>query len=127
MSQLTVIASGQTLVVDAVTHPAAVGATLYSDAALSTPVTLPDTIRADTTYYLSPGTNVLRVTVDTKAGDSIYDEVRTIRDPDHAVIHPLPSAAQTAARVSDHILTSPNATAYRLIVDNAGVVTTEAV
>lgn len=96
MGYLTVVANGQSLTVDIQT-PGAHEALVYTTAALSSQITLPDAITADKDYYFKAGSNVVTVTATTAAGVQILNQQVEVHDTDHLVLTPLPTAAQAAA------------------------------
>lgn len=94
----TVQTNGQTLIVAAGPSASALTAPLYSNAAVSSAVTLPHTITSDTTYYLPlDWANVpLYISVKQPDGTEIWGKTQLVGG---VTIAPLPSAAQVAADV----------------------------
>ena len=62
MGQLTIRTNGQTLLFTGATNPAGATVGVWSDAGLSSAVSLPVTVSADTTYYLRDGDTTVTVT-----------------------------------------------------------------
>lgn len=97
MPSFTVATNGQTLIVTAVTLPAGGTPTVYSSAALSSSVTWPRTISADTTYYLREP-----------------EALVTVTQPDGTVL-------ASAARVTDGMTISPAPTRAQLAADTVAI------
>jgi len=94
----TVQTNGQTLIVAAGPSASALTAPLYSDAAVSSAVTLPHTITSNTTYYLPLSwANVpLYISVKQPDGTELWGKTQLVGG---VTIAPLPSAAQVGADV----------------------------
>jgi len=92
----TVQTNGQTLIVAAGPSASALTAPLYSDAAVSSSVTLPHTITSDTTYYLPLSwANVpLYISAKQPDGTELWGKTQLVGG---VTIAPLPSAAQVGA------------------------------
>lgn len=103
----TVQTNGQTLVVTATYKGglAAGTATLYSDAAVTSSVTLPQTITANTTYYVAtPGTYTISVKqID---GTELWGKSLDLDVGRTATIAPIPSGEQVSADVSSSYVQS---------------------
>lgn len=94
MGQINIVANGQVLTISSFT------ATLYTDAAYSSSVTLPAVISADTTYYARAGVSTMVITQGD--GTTLFSNSVSVQDGvgNVAVITPLPTSAQSAANGS---------------------------
>ena len=97
MGQLTIRANGQTLVLAGATNPAGTTVGVWSDAGLSSSVTLPATLSTDTTYFLRDGETL--VTIQQPDGSAVYSAPVSIGAWPREII-PLPTVAQTSADIA---------------------------
>jgi lysophospholipase L1-like esterase len=94
MGSLTIKTNGQTLVAASFTNQAGTTQPLYSDAALTSQVSLPATITADTTYYARDGLCV--PTIKQSDGTALWSTAVHVRSEVNRTISPLPSFEQLA-------------------------------
>ena len=97
MGALRVLVQGQTLILTAATNASGVAPTLYSDAGLSSGVTLPLTMSADTTLYGRDG--LLNLTVTHPDGTVVFTGSVQLGS-NLQTIAPVPTVAQLAAVAS---------------------------
>lgn len=97
---VTIALTGQTLVLSSVTHNGG-AQTPYTDSTLVTPVTLPVTLTADTTYWFNQGASDKSYTFAFAQIDGTSLSItRTVGLGSPQTISPIPTVAQIAADVS---------------------------
>ena len=129
MSYLLVQAQGQILDVT-ISNPGGGNATMYADAALTTPInTWPQRLNGvDTLYYVGRDPSFWNVSVKEHSGNVILSQPFTAGPGQPAVVAPLPSSALLAARAGRgyteaNAVTGAEETQSRMLTNGANTIT----